>query len=322
LNSHSTDTGYFIFSLDTELGWGHFDLDEMRTRLFSSDGVREREAIQRILQLCGEYGITGTWAVVGHLFYEHCEDCSICPVKAWKDKYRSFDEVFGTGEPLWYGADIIEVIRAQGQQEIAFHGYTHEIFDTSTMSRDAARVEIEEWLRVARRAGIDAKAVVFPRNRVAYLDVLQEAAFICYRSEPVYPLLLRTKYFNLGAILRAVDHLLAITKLPIYEAKAIQKHMVNVEASQYFFDFPMLIEKMLDKVDLHRLRLRRIVYGVHEAARQRRMLHIWAHPWEFSTGQDFDKLRYIFEHVAHEIAQGRMRSVGMAEYAESVLKAS
>ncbi|MBN1312808.1 MAG: polysaccharide deacetylase family protein [Anaerolineae bacterium] len=294
-------------------------MDEVRARLFSPDGTRERESVRRILELCDAYGIRGTWAIVGHLFYQHCEDCPVCPVKAWKGKYRSFDEIFGTGEPLWYGADVIEMIRAQGQQEIAFHGYTHEIFDPSTMSRDAAKVEVEEWLRVAHRAGVDARAVVFPRNCVAYLDELQEAGFICYRSEQVYPLLLRTRYFNLGSIFRAIDHLLSITRLPIYEVRTICESMVNVGTSQHFFDFPAPLEEMLDKMNLHRLRLRRIAYGIHEAARQRRMLHIWAHPWEFSTGQDFDKLRYIFEHVAHEIAQGRMRSVGMTEFAKLAL---
>ncbi|MBN1427330.1 MAG: polysaccharide deacetylase family protein [Anaerolineae bacterium] len=308
-------TGYFIFSLDTELGWGHFDLDQIRARLFSPGGDRERESIRRILALCSEYGIIGTWAIVGHLFYEHCEDCPVCPVKAWKGKYRSFEEAFGTADPLWYGADIVEMITSQGRQEIAFHGYTHAIFDAATMSKDDARVEIEEWKRVAHRAGIEAKAVVFPRNRVAYLDMLYEAGFTCYRSEPFYPWLLRTRYFNIGSILRAVDHLLAVTRLPLYDVPPGAHLMVNVGASQHLFDFHPQIEKLFDKVNLHRLRLRRIRDGIHEAARQKKMLHIWAHPWEFRTGQDFDKLRYVFEHVADEVERGQMRSIGMADFA-------
>lgn len=320
LDSSVAHVGYFIFSLDTELGWGHFDLDRTRARLLSPGGTRERQAIQKILSLCDEYGIVGTWAIVGHLFYERCEDCLVCPVKAWKGKYHSFDEVFGTGDRLWYGADIVEMIRANGRHEIAFHGYTHETFDMATMSRDAARVEVDEWLRVAGRVGVDAQSVVFPRNRVAFLDVLQEAGFICYRSEPTYPLLLRIRYFGIGLILRAIDHLMAITRVPIYAVKRMGEPMVNIGASQHLFDFHPQIEAVLDRLNLHRLRLRRIIRGVHVAAKDRRMIHIWAHPWEFRTEQDFDKLRYIFEQVADEIAHGRMRSVGMTEFAQLMLK--
>jgi hypothetical protein len=319
LNSGSSDVGYFIFSLDTELGWGHFDLDDRRSWLFSPGGKRERQAIQRILSLCGEYGIVGTWALVGHLFYERCEECQVCPVKTWQGKYRAFDEAFGTADRLWYGADIVEMIRTQSQHEIAFHGYTHEIFDEAAMSKDAARIEVDEWLRVARRAGVDAKAIVFPRNCIGHLDVLQQAGFICFRSEPILPLLMRTRYFNMGLILRTVDHLLAITKLPLYGVDPSCGPMVEIGSSQHFFDFHPLAERMLDKARLHRLRLRRIKYGIGEAAKKRKMLHVWAHPWEFRTEQDFDRLRCMFEHVAHQIAQGRMLSVGMTEFARLTL---
>ena len=117
--------GYFIFSLDTELGTGFFDKDEDRKRLFSADGSRERENIARILELLEEYQIIATWAVVGHIFYEHCEECEICPVLEWKGKYKSYEEVYKTKHPLWYGADVVDLLLKQKMNhEIAFHGYS------------------------------------------------------------------------------------------------------------------------------------------------------------------------------------------------------
>jgi hypothetical protein len=311
-------TGYFVFSLDTELAWGHFDLDETRAKLFSPDGGRERQAIRRLLDLCDEYRITGTWALVGHLFYECCEDCALCPVKEWEGKYRSFDEAYRTANKLWYGADIVEMVQARGRHEIAFHGYTHAVFDETAMTREAARVEIEEWQRVARRAGIDAGAVVFPRDWVGYLDLLQEAGFTCYRSEEHVPPLLRVRHFYVGPLLKAVDHLLAISTPPIYEVDGAYDSMVNIRASQHLFGFNQVLERTLDRLNLHRLRLRRIARGIHKAADHKKMIHIWAHPWEFRTEHDFDKLRYVFGHVADEVRQGRMQSVGMAELARIV----
>jgi hypothetical protein len=150
--------------------------------------------------------------------------------------------------------------------------------------------------------------------------VLQEAGFICYRTEAAYPLLLRTGYFGVGLFLRSIDHLLALTRIPLYDILQSSKLMVKIGSSQHLFDFHPVVERLLDRMNLHWLRLRRITRGIREAAEQKKMIHIWAHPWEFRTEQDFDKLRYIFECAAQEITQGRMRSVGMAEFAQLTLK--
>ena len=80
------NTGYFLFSLDTELGTGYFDEDAARHRLFSKDGIEERKRIARVLTLCEQYGIHATWAVVGHLFFNRCEYCPDCPISHWQGR--------------------------------------------------------------------------------------------------------------------------------------------------------------------------------------------------------------------------------------------
>src|SRR3990172_3955205 len=116
-------TGYFLFSLDTELAWGYFDMDRLRSERFSSDGSRERRAIDRLLDILDEFNIVATWALVGHLFYEKCEKCDLCPILEWQGKYRSFEQIYETNAPLWYGADVVETLLARGgRHEIAFHG--------------------------------------------------------------------------------------------------------------------------------------------------------------------------------------------------------
>ena len=168
------DQGYFIFSLDTELGTGYFDNDEARHMLFSSDGSKERETIRRLVNLFEEFNIVGTWATVGHLFYQKCEYCDICPLRDWEGRYSSFNEAYGTNHPLWYGADIIESLISNGsRQEIAFHGYSHKIFDENLMSPQEAKIEIQEWLRVGKRKGIIPFSITFPRNCVGNLEILK-----------------------------------------------------------------------------------------------------------------------------------------------------
>jgi hypothetical protein len=312
--------GYFLFSLDTELASGQFDQDEIRRKWFSNDGVLERQAILRLIDLCGEYKITGTWAIVGHLFYEKCVDCNVCPLMNWKGKYSSFEEVYGTNNPLWYGPDIIEAILSRGsKQEIAFHGFSHNIFDEEQMSLQEANVEIQTWLRLAKEKGIIPHAVTFPRSRVGHLEALREAGLICYRGEPNKFEQKNRTY--VGKFIKTIDHLLGISEIPIFDlTNNDNQGLLNIRESQYLFDFNRKLELFLDRLNLHNVRIGRIVKGVRKAAQSKKILHIWAHPCEFRTEKDFSKLRHIFDAVSEQIKNGQMRSVGMTEMAKIIIK--
>lgn len=310
-------TGYFVFSLDTELGWGYFDMDAKREALFSPDGSRERQSILRILDLFNEFEITGTWGLVGHLFHPQCVHCEVCPVMAWKGKYRSFDQIYDTDHPLWYWADLVDYLRASEiPQEIAFHGYTHEVFDERSMSEEQARIEIQEWLWLARAQSIVPKAIIFPRDRVGHLDVFKAADFICYRSDVQMPIYFRTKYG--GSLVKSIDHILGLSTPPVYSLEIQPSGLVDIPTSQHIFAFNRRLETLLDAVSLHTLRLRRIVKAIRKAAAEQKIVHIWAHPWEFRTEKDFEKLRYLLSHAAEQIHAGRMRSIGMTELAAKV----
>jgi hypothetical protein len=314
------ETGYFLFSLDTELAWGHYELDRRRSKIFSPDGSRERRSVELLLDVFDRLGIVATWAVVGHLFYAKCEECDICPVLDWEGKYRSFEDVYKTDNPLWYGADVIETLLARGSQhEIAFHGYTHEVFDENTMSEEAARMEIQEWLRLAKRKGVVAETVIFPRDVAGHLNVFKEAGFICYRSEEDLPRLFTLRY--VGSLVKTIDHVLSLSAPPLYELNGLEfSGLANLRSSQYFFGFNRKVEIILDSVNLHRLRIKRMIKGVKKAADEKKIIHIWAHPWGFQTKKDIEKLCYLLGYVSDEVSNGRIRSVGMADLARKAME--
>lgn len=314
--AHPT-TGYFLFSLDTELATGHYDCFQPKT--FSPDGSRERWAINRLLDILDEFHITATWAVVGHLFYEHCEHCERCPFREWDGDSPAFEMVYDSAHPLWYGADVVDTLLARGSRhELAFHGYTHRVFDESQMTAEEARFEIQEWLRLASRKGIVPKTVIFPRNLVGHLDLFKEAGFICFRGEkvmhPIYYVPL------LGKILNRIDLKLQFFAPQAYDPSLDATGMVNLHESQWLFRIDRRIENILDAGHFHNFRIRHMAKAVEHAGRYRRVIHIWAHPYEFRTNQDFEKLRFLFGHVANQVDSGRLRSVSMAELAETVLK--
>lgn len=312
MNVAKDKTGYFLFSLDTELGWGYFDMDRLRSWKFSRDGVRERESIEQLLNIFGEFNIMATWAVVGHLFFEQCEKCDICPILEWKGKYSAFEEIYETGHPLWYGADIIQMLLNRGSQhEIAFHGYTHQVFDENAMSHVDAEMQIQEWLRMAQRKGVNPKAVCFPRNRAGYLRVFKKNGFICYRGEEFVPWAHNLKMA--GKLIKTVDHIFSVSAPPIYKLDVDESSgLVNIPSSQCFFGFNRRAEEVLDAINLHKLRIRRIIKGIRMAAEERKVIHIWAHPCDFKTEKDFEKLRYLLDSVADEMSKGRIRSITMS----------
>ena len=305
------DTGYVIFSLDTEIAWGFFDKDATRARFFTPDGSRERESIRRVLAILDEFGIVGTWALVGHLFYERCENCTVCPLLDWQGRYSSFDQIYETAHPQWYAPEIVDLLLAsQDRHEIAFHGYTHKIFDPATMTREEAQLEIDEWLRLGQRFGLRPRSVIFTRNTVGFLDLFEAAGFTSYRGAA-------TRYWyrntRLGKVLKTMDNLLGISAPPIYDLPADGDGIINLPSSQHLFSFNRKLELQLDRFHLHNLRMRRVVKGIRKAAQERKLIHLWAHPWEFQTEQDFAKLRYILSAAAEEIERGRLQSVSMAD---------
>ena len=319
MNEDNLERGYFIFSLDTELGTGFFDMDEDRKRLFSADGSRERKKIQRIISLLEEFQIVATWAVVGHIFYDHCEKCNVCPILEWKGKYKSFEEAYDTRHPLWYGADVIDMLQNQKMEhEIAFHGYTHEIFDEKQMSKEKAEIEIQEFLRVVRRRGIEPTSIVFPRDKAGHLDLFKKYGFVCYRGQESLPLIIKNRLF-IGKVIKTIDHIFGISTPPIYDPSEFKKnHLINMIATQHIFGFNRSVELILDASRLSNLRIRRMINAIKKAAQQKKVVHLWAHPWEFRSEQDFSKLRYIFSHVADVVSEGKMKSVSMAEMSNIV----
>jgi hypothetical protein len=80
------------------------------------------------------------------------------------------------------------------------------------------------------------------------------------------------------------------------------------------------MEMILDSLNLHKLRIRRMIKGVKKAAEERKVIHIWAHPCDFQTMKDIEKLRYLLGAVADEMSKGRIQSVGMSYLARQILE--
>ena len=309
--------GYFVFSLDTELAWGYLWSRGAARRGFRNAAV-ERAAIRRLLDLMDEYGVRATWAFTGHLFYESCEECAICPIMDLKGRDARFERIWGTGDAMWYGPDILEaVVSRNSGHEIACHGYTHRYFDKLT--KEEARFEIHEWLRLADRRGLPHYSMIFPQGRIHHLDLFREAGFICYRGKDVRHPALAVPL--VGKLLNRLNLKLALLPPQVYEPRRDASGLVNIPSSQWIFRTHRGLESALDWLRLPYLRLVPAARAIRKAAETRQVIHLWAHPHEFRTDRDFEKLRFLFRHFAAHAREGTIQSITMADLAKRVLDA-
>lgn len=305
-------TGFFVFSLDTELAWGHFDADRATHRRVAA---RERAAVPRLLEILDEFGVVATWGVVGHLFYPECQRCDWCPIREWEGRYPAFEAALAGGSD-WYDLECWDrLLSPASPHEIAFHGYTHRIFGTS-VSAEEARREIVEWSRAIGPGRPAPVSVIFPRNRVACLEVFAEAGFRAFRGPLLRPAWAAVP--ALGRLLAKLDDYVQFAEPVGYRPERGPFGLVDLPASRRLLGVDPRVQRVLGRLGLGDWPLRRLLGGIESAARHRRVVHLVSHPYEFETEADFQRLRSVLRRVAELVRAGTLRSAGMAGLADLV----
>jgi peptidoglycan/xylan/chitin deacetylase (PgdA/CDA1 family) len=64
--------------------------------------------------------------------------------------------------------------------DIGAHGYSHREF--TSLTAEEAEDELSKIQTGMRKIGVAPKSFVFPKNSVAYLDLLEKYGYKCYRS--------------------------------------------------------------------------------------------------------------------------------------------
>ena len=309
--------GVFLFTLDTELAWGHYDIYD--AGLFSTDGSRERRTVIRILELLDEYDITATWAIVGRLF---CKDHLVCKDIMPLDlggKYPQFEAMIASDHPLLYAPDLIETLIVRGaRHEIGFHGFTHRIF--TEMAESEARAEIEAWSLVAAPYGIQPKTVVFPRNRIKHLALFSRFGFLCFRGTEKYPgFVASPSVFGKG--LRRYYRYTSLAATPeVYQPWKDTSGLYNLPASRSLFSIDRTLEQILRGINLRSVTTWALVRGVKQAVREKGIFHLYTHPYEFQSEEDFTKLRRVIQAVRIEMNRGSLVNYPCASLTRILLK--
>ncbi len=306
----------FVISIDLEMSWGA--MHHGRPHDDTPYG-REREVVADVLRLMDAYGISATWAVVGHLFLADCSpnDGRIHPEITrpeypwlswdWYDLDPCSDVAHA---PTWYGPDLVAAIRAcPTPQEIGSHSFGHVIAGDPGCSADAFRTDLVACRAVAEREGVELRSFVFPRNSVGHVDVLEEQGFAAYRSPtPDRFAALPRWQRRLAGVVDTVRPLRSAT----FSARR-DGGLIDIPQT-YLFDPDSRTANRLGTTVWSGMVRRRLRHAVRTGS----LFHLWFHTHNLATQRDraHSAMEDLFRAARRQIDRGRLENVTMGEVAQ------
>ncbi len=317
--------GILIISLDFELYWGVFDrisLDKYKNNIIGS-----REVVPKLLEMFKSYGIHATWGVTGFLFFTTLDELKAGLPKlkpSYKNKllsaYNHINQI-GQGEkddPYHYAPTLIELIKEYKYQEIGSHTFSHYYCLEQGQDVNTFRDDIMTAKRAASKYDLEITSLIFPRNQFNndYLPILNEVGITAFRGNELSWLYQarneeEESLFRRG--LRFLDSYINISGHNYYLLERIDASPVNIPSSRFLRPYyPQL--KILEP-----LKLRRILSDITQAAKNKRVYHLWWHPHNFGKYQEenLDILERIFKHYKKMERKYNMTSMNMRELATS-----
>ncbi|CAD6491095.1 MAG: Polysaccharide deacetylase [Candidatus Argoarchaeum ethanivorans] len=295
----------FIISLDVESVWGYAAYPSHKDiALLKRDDTNGRGCIDALLNLFEKHNIPATWAVVGHLFLDHCEKEDGIPHKdmpRFKEDWYSVDPCTDIQkDPLYYGRDIVEKILSNRiEHEIGYHSFSHVIF--SECSREVAEAEIKMSNELAKEFGITLKSFVFPENKIGHVDILKKYGFKIYRGENGYRRCNPSQNILVRKLNGGINKLIAPPVQPKW-----MDGIWKIPSSMFFCD-PQIKFSVLPRAKL----------GLYRAIRAKKVFHAWLHPHNLlrysSLKGDLDRFLGI---VAKKRDEGKIEVMTMGEFAE------
>ena len=263
-----------VISLDLELTWGTFDL-YFNDELLKMSRWTHDVGVPNLLSHLTRNGISASWAVVGAMMRRSLPDIAGLPEVGYRHLSKPwFSYVPKEGDesrcPEWFGASLVEMIqKAEPEQEIGFHSFSHVLFGWPGITRERAIAEYQYCAQIARELGIPTTCFVFPRNLVAYLAELRDAGFTCFRDDCEPPFRFSSdRRRSIGAIVADFAGL-----SPRMIEPAVKEGIVSIPGSLMIRCAAGWRKYIPDAI-----RLRRLRKGLERVRRNGGVFHVWFHP--------------------------------------------
>lgn len=298
--------GVFCISLDFELHWGcfeHMTLTDAAKQYFRNT----REVIPQKLQMFEANGIHVTWATVGMLFNRNQSEWeqnkpTLIPsfvnpdVSAYEWINRNGFE--GEQDPFHFAPGLIDRIQQTPHQELATHTYAHYFCLEAGQTKEQFAADMQKACSLAEARGKKIRSLVFPRNQFNedYLSVCRELGITSVRSSPaIWYWSPATRSSLLKKFFRAGDAYIKMQPIkPVYlkDIRVDQGLPLLLPSTRLYR--PWKAGQPLQ----NKLKLRRILNEMTEAAKKKAYMHLWWHPHNFGNHprECIDELKAILQH--------------------------
>lgn len=251
----SLNKSFFVISVDVELAWGFRDSPILMQK-YRPFLEKSRYAMKNLLKICELYEIPLTLAIVGKLLEEN----------------QHISHPFLNRREYWYAEDIIaDAVISPIKHEIASHSYSH--VDFLSCSPTTAFNEIHKSKEIIiRRLKINPISFIYPRSKIAYLDILINEGFICYRGR--IPSLRNKLNSRIGGI--AEKFLLMLGGCPPVIRPHYYKGLWEIAGSMLFQ--PSFLET-------HDSLIKQAKRGIQKAIKTNSVFHLILHDYSLTTSE-------------------------------------
>lgn len=300
--------GTFVLSLDTEIAWGTYGDLQGRAAAFDAFPA----LVRRLIRQLDIYEIAATWAVVGHLLLGEGEQTDV-PQPHYSFATSNDSQRLADRPPAWAYAPYLRdwLMNTRTPQDIGSHTFTHVLATDSGVDCDLFHAQLAATVALHERLGLPApRSLVYPQNRVAYIDALPSHGFTVYRGVAA------DWYAGWPAPLKRPAHLLdralAFTP-PTYPHPVPPSTLmpVNVPASQFLMSYDGVRNRIPTAA-----RVNQAKRGLARAVARDEVFHLWFHPFNLASSPAmFEALVEILAHVWTLRESGQLAVQTMADLA-------
>ncbi|MEO6670574.1 MAG: hypothetical protein ABIN36_13910 [Ferruginibacter sp.] len=324
-----SDAGIFTISLDFELHWGCFEhmvLNEQQQQYFRNT----IDTIPNVLDIFASNDIHVTWATVGMLYRHNKEEWinnkpAVLPtfdnpnVSAyeWIEKHGFYSDE----DPFHFAPALIELIKSTPHQEMATHTYAHYFCLEKGQTFEQFKADIEMACKIALKNGTTIRSIVLPRNQFnkEYLSICADAGITSLRTSPdIWYWAPSTGSTFMKRFFRAGDAYLKFQPIKMVYLKDVKTDQLPLllPASRLYRPW------MPGEPIKNRLKMKRILTEMTEAAEKNAYYHLWWHPHNFGNNprECMAELEQIIQHFCLLRQKYGFRSMTMNETAEMLLK--
>ncbi len=203
-----------LISADFEMAWASRYTKSVSNPLEKAidDGYKTRENVPKILDLCDKYNIPITWATVGHLFLESCNEENgikhpdLPRLEYFENQYWEFKQgdwfdydpcTDFKRDPAWYAPDLIkDILSRKVKHEIGCHTFSHVDCRDSVDDGKVFEAEIGKCLNIAEEWNLRLRSFVHPGHTIGNLNTLSRLGFSSFRTDYGDTLGLPKHHFN------------------------------------------------------------------------------------------------------------------------------